>query len=158
MKQIRQYLSTYNLFETSSSTVHTRRREILSTRIYLILLITSTIILVFYTGLIERTKSGTILSPSQSIYEYLQRTYSNTLQCPCSNISVSYSNFTIHLNVTFHPVCSSDLVAEQWFTSLYLYGAGLAWWIRLQDFRKWGTSYFQSLQSFCLLTNSTVPM
>jgi hypothetical protein len=156
MIKVRQYLSSYNLFEIPSSTIHTQRREILTTRLYLALLITSSITMLFYTGLVVRTKTETVSFPSQSTYESLQSLYSDTLQCPCSNISMSYKNVTIYLNATFHPICLSDFVSEQWLTYFNYYGADGAWWLQLHDFRKWGILFFQLLQSFCSLANSTV--
>ena len=112
--------------------------------------------LLFYTSSLERIKIQTALSPSQLTYESLQSLYSDTLQCACSDVSMSYDNFTIHLNVSFHPVCASDFVSEKWFTYFNSYNTGFAWWLQIHDFREWGALFFQLLQSFCSLANSTV--
>jgi hypothetical protein len=156
MVRIRQYLSTYNLFETRSSTVHTQQRERVSTRLYFFVLISCTITLVFYNGLVERTKTETSLVPSQSTYEHLQSLYPDTLQCPCSNISMPYSTFTVHLNATFHPVCSSVFVSSQWLAYFNIYTGSYVWWIQQHDFRKWGILFFKLIQSLCSLAESAV--
>ena len=128
----------------------------MSTRLYFVLLITSSVTLVFYTGFVERTQTETSLVPSQSTYEHLQSLYPDTLQCPCSNISMSYSNFTIQINATFHPVCSSVFVSSGWLTYFNIYTGSNLWWIQSRDFRKFGNLFFKLIQSLCSLANLTV--
>ncbi|CAF1232058.1 unnamed protein product [Adineta ricciae] len=156
LSKIKQYLCTLNLFQRPSSTTETYPQEIISTRLYLILLISITIILVLYTGLIEQTKSKTISFPSQFTYEQLQRHYASTLQCPCSNISILYNNFVVNINVTYHPICSSGFITDKWINFFGLYVLNSAWWLQNIDFRAWGIIYFRLLQSLCSLADSTV--
>ena len=156
MSRIRQSLSTYNLFETLSSTAATQRRERLSTRLYLALMVGCLVIVVFYTGLVERTKTETIHNPSQSTYEYLLTLHTENLQCPCSNISVPYNNFTTRLSVRFHPVCTSDFVSSAWLTYINQFGRSATWWLQRQDFRKWGILFFDLIRSLCTLADATV--
>ena len=154
--RIRQYLSTYNIFVTPSSTVDTRRREVLSTRLYLVILIVCTIILVSYAGLAEQSKNQMVERPSQLTYEYLQSLDTDILQCPCSTISMPYASFMVHLNASVHPVCSSDFISPVWQTFINQYGKGSSLWLQLFDFRKWGILLFNLLGSLCSLSNETL--
>ena len=156
ISRIRQYFLAYNLFELPSSTGDTRRRELLSTRLYVVLLTVSTIILVCYAGLVEQSKSETVPRPSQATYEHLQSLDIDLLQCPCSSISMPYIDFIIHLNASIHPVCSSDFVSEVWRNFINQCHAGSVWWLHTADFRKWGIVLFNLLQSLCSLSNTTL--
>ena len=150
------YLSTFNLFLTESSTVLTRQRERISTYLYLILLITCITLVIFYAGFSEQTKTDTISVPSLSRYEHLQSIHSDTLQCPCSNTSLSYTNFILHLNATFHPFCSSEFVSSKWLDYFNANIQYRVWWLQKEDFRFWGVLYFKFLRTFCFLSTSTI--
>jgi hypothetical protein len=149
-------VSTCNLFETPASTIFTRRHELLSTRLYIVLLIICTVILVCYAGLVEQSKSKMLNRPSQLSYEYLQSLDTEILQCPCSNISMPYANFIVHLSASLHPVCSSDFVAGVWLNFINQYRRGASLWLQLFDFRKWGILLFDLLASLCSLSNMTI--
>lgn len=150
------YLSTFNLFQTESSTALTRQRERISTYLYLILLITCITLVISYAGFSEQTKSDTILVPSLSRYEHLQSIHSDTLQCPCSNTSLSYTNFILHLNATFHPFCSSEFISSKWLDYFNANARYRVWWLQKEDFRFWGVLFFKFLQTFCFVSKSTV--
>ena len=156
ISRIRQYLLTQNLFETRSSTPDTRRRELVSTRLYVLLLIVCTITLVCYAGLVEQSKSERVAGPSQSAYEDLQSLDTDILQCPCSSILMPYADFVVHLNASFHPVCTSDFVSDVWQNFINQYDGGAGVWVPLVDFRKWGILFFNLLRSLCSLSNTTV--
>jgi hypothetical protein len=114
------------------------------------------VVLVFYTGLVERTKTNTIHNPPPSTYEYLHSLDTEILECPCSNISVPYNNFTTRLNVSFHPVCTSDFISSQWLTYINQFGRVAAWWLQRRDFRKWGILFFDLIRSLCNLADAGV--
>ena len=156
ISRIRQYLVTYNVYETTSSKPDTRRRELVSTRLYVLLLIVCTITLVCYAGLVEQSKRKRSLVLSQSTFEYLQSLDTDILQCPCSSISMLYADFVVHLNASFHPVCASDFVSDVWHDFINQYEGGSAVWVQLVDFRKWGILLFNLLRSLCFLSNTTV--
>ena len=156
ISRIRQYVLTYNRFELPSSTADTRRRELLSTRLYVVLLTVCTIILLCYAGLVEQSKSETVHRPSQSTYEHLQSLDIDLLQCPCSSIAMPYADFIIYLNASLHPVCSSDFVSDVWRNFINQFRTGNVLWVQTADFRKWGIVLFNLLQSLCSLSNATV--
>ena len=155
-RKVRRYLSAYNLFESSTSTPETHRREILKTRLYLVLVITSSILLVLYTGLAEQTSTVTVQQPSQSTYEHLRSLHSDSLQCPCASVSIPHKAFTVHLEAVLHPICSSGFITDKWLTFFNIHGAYYTYWLQRIDFRKWGILFFNFLQLNCQLTNSTI--
>ena len=154
--KVQRYLSVYNLFQSSTSTPNTTRRELLKTRLYLGLVISSSIFLVCYTALSQETKIVTVPQPPQSTYERLRTRYSDTLQCPCGNVSIPNSNFTVHLEAILHPICSSGFITDEWLTYVNIYGVGMARWLQRNDFRKWGILFFTFLQSNCQLANLSI--
>ena len=84
------------------------RDQRLSTRVYLVLFIASIVIFVLSTSLIEMTVRVTVDKPSFTTYYHLQATYSNTLSCPCEEISIPYSSF-LSMKTTYHQVIVSLL-------------------------------------------------
>ena len=154
--KVQRYLTVYNLFQSSTSTPNTTGREILKTRLYLGLVISSSILLVCYTGLAQETKIVTVPQPSQSTYERLRTQYSDTLQCPCGNVSIPNKDFTVHLEAILHPICSSGFIDDRWLTYFNIYGAYAVYWLQRNDFRKWGILFFNFLQSDCQLANLSI--
>lgn len=154
--KFQQYISGINFFETYTSSVDTLRHERLSTRLYVVVLIICITILVFYTGLVERSETRTIFKPSQSVYDRLKAHYSDSLQCPCAKIAITRSEFIPYIDQVLHPVCSSDLVSTEWLT--YIKGRPSANQPTLwkTDFRRWSVLFFNTLASFCSVANSTV--
>ena len=61
----------------------------------------------------------TISPITQNRFEQLYMDHADTLSCPCSKTAIPHKNFTSS-NITFHPVCSSVFVSEQWIEALYL--------------------------------------
>jgi hypothetical protein len=114
-------------------------------------------VIVFYAGLIQHSESRILLTPSQSTYEELLTQYSDTLQCPCSSVSIVQQDFISHLNASLHPVCSSSLATKELEAHLrgnpfvapniYLVDA---------DFRRWGVLLFKTLTSLCSMANETL--
>lgn len=80
------------------------RDQILSTRIYLILLIVSILILALITVLTDVVVQVKVNKPSLDTYKYLEGKYSATLTCPCGYLTVPYSNF-LSMEVVYHQVC-----------------------------------------------------
>ena len=76
---------------------------VIASRIYLVLLSTSIVVLVLFTGLIESTTSVTVQSPSLEIYDKLQAQYSQLLSCPCEKIAIPYKNF-VSIDISYHQV------------------------------------------------------
>ncbi|CAF1434225.1 unnamed protein product [Adineta steineri] len=94
----------------------------------------------------------TISPITLSIFNELYREYNETLSCPCSTTMVPYKNF-VSQKFTFHPVCSSIFVSQQWIEALYLFNASK--YVPF-DFRTTASSQFKLLSSLCLLSQMTV--
>ena len=77
--------------------------QILSTRVYIILMITSICILLISVSLVQNTSSRMVSKPSIDTYERLQAAYSTTLVCRCQEIAVLYSTF-LSITPTYHQV------------------------------------------------------
>jgi hypothetical protein len=114
--------------------------------------ITALSVLVLYTSLTIVTETVTIKQPTVNVYTNLQTKYSQTLICPCTNISINYEQF-ISFHPTFHQVCSSDFVTTQWFNYFVIYNNVT---FIAQDFRNFGGSYFSTLLTFCNLSLETI--
>ena len=154
---IRKHVLEFNVYDNPTSTERTRPQERLNTRVYIALLVGSAVVIVFYAGLIQHSEKRILSSPSQSTFEKLFLQYSDTLQCPCSTVSIVQQDFISHLNVSLHPVCSSALGSEEWST--YLAGnpflsAGA--YLLEEDFRQWGLPLFKTLTSLCSMANETL--
>ncbi|CAF3327622.1 unnamed protein product [Rotaria sp. Silwood2] len=97
--------------------------------------------------------------PSLETYDKLFDQHSATIQCPCTQLSISYGKF---LNVSFilHQVCSSDLISPDWLNYLYLFHPSrIPYWTETdfsRDFRTIGMSYFQILSNFCSLAQINI--
>jgi hypothetical protein len=120
------------------------RRSCIATRLFIGCMAIALITLIIYTAQSAQIITKTIPSPSQVEYEALQGQYPNTLQCPCSVVSITYKEF-IEITPTYHQLCSSNLITPQWYRSL-LYPRLLRGDF---DFRLLSSSYFRTLHLFC---------
>ncbi|CAF3573537.1 unnamed protein product [Rotaria socialis] len=109
---------SFNLYHSQSIDSTTVHREILSTRLFIFLFGVSLNILTIYTSFTPQISVEKIQSPSVSDYERLQIQYSDTLQCQCQFISIPYAIFT-HIETSFHQVCSSNFISQEWIDSLF---------------------------------------
>lgn len=78
--------------------------QLLATRIYLMLLILSLVVVSIFTRFQLRTVQITFDSVSETYFELLHTHYSDTLSCPCSRITVAYDN-VVTISSKFHEVC-----------------------------------------------------
>ncbi|CAF1681728.1 unnamed protein product, partial [Adineta ricciae] len=107
-------------------------------------------VLLLFTSLETEIITTTAPNPSVATYTSLQKSYSNTLRCPCSNTAIPYEQF-LTLSPTLHQVCSSDFITNGWLTILqntYDYHA--------EDWRNRAYSQFQLLSNICGLAKDTV--
>ncbi|CAF4517777.1 unnamed protein product [Rotaria sp. Silwood2] len=157
LARVYQSLITMNLFKSTRTNNISQHTERIYKRFYVILMTASIVILLLCTSLNQRSKTETIKAPMNPFeFEQLYRFYSDNLNCPCTQLSISYSNFFSKIEVeSFHPVCSSDFVSSNWL--IYLgtqYGPPD--WTSNQDFRQWGAAYFRTLQTLCSVAKATV--
>ena len=151
--KLRNAVSTLNMFRSGSDQSHLVRRELLSTRLYLLLLYISTSIVIIYTAISVETTVQTIFMPSQAQYEKSMSLHYSSLQCPCKNISVKHKQF-MTINTSFHQVCSSDFVKDVWLD--YLFGNGDWYNYDISDLRVRGAAYFGLLSALCMISQKTI--
>ena len=117
-------LLTMNLFQKESSISRRENAQhlaVVSSRVYVVLLTLSVLILGLSNGLGDTTTSVTVPSPSLDTFERLQATYPTAVSCPCLRVAVPYRAF-LTVTASYHQVCSSAFVQTTWITSLYGYG------------------------------------
>ena len=151
---MKHFCSDLNIFPSvpPSTDAYELRTQRISTRLFLLLFTFSLIILISYTSLVRITKTFTVQSPTFEQYSQLYSQYSQTLTCPCTQISINYENF-IHIQYTLHQVCTSFFITDQW---LYYFNPPVLTNYFSDDFRWTGSYAFQALRMFCELTNTTI--
>lgn len=107
MDRIMKLFNELNLFKTieTDRLLEIRQDQIISTRLYIILWITSVILLSIYTGLTEKKIVITIDNPSLSTVRSYQLQDLNKFLCPCTKTSIPFQTFTT-FNFNFHQVNS----------------------------------------------------
>lgn len=147
-----------NLFQSEASwddPVH-RQYEIITTRIYLLFLMITVMILVVYTSITVQMLRFTKNNFSQSYFEDLASDprYSPTLDCPCQNISIPHNLF-ISISPHYHPFCSSDFIVHNslWIDLIY-HGSDLLNYP--YDYRRFIVPHFRLLFHLCTLANNTL--
>ncbi|UJR11653.1 hypothetical protein I4U23_015834 [Adineta vaga] len=157
--QLKRKIQEYNIFESELSWLNEQRRQkdIITTRIYFLLLLFHMIILITFTSLSIRTKFITIDYPTQSILNNLRldSRISSTLECSCQQITIPYSSF-ISIDPHFHQLCSSDFtnMNSNWTNVLYSYGIDDEH--PYDDYRLFALPHFRTLSSLCNLSKTTV--
>jgi hypothetical protein len=77
---------------------------IYATRIYVTVLTMAVIILSIYSSFTVYSNQITVQQPSLATFEKLHNAYSETLSCPCSQLSVPHKNMTKLITLQYHPV------------------------------------------------------
>ena len=151
--KIRNFLFNFNFFEDlDKQSEWDLRNQRLSTRLFIVAMIISLSILILYTSVSSVTQTLTINEPSIDIYVNLQNKYPKTLVCPCSSIANEHHQF-ISFQPTFHPVCQSDFITENWADYLSVKDYFHVSW---DDFRYTNSKFFQTIASFCQLSLETI--
>lgn len=94
-----------NFFKSADTDQSNERRyiQIVSTRLYIILLIVSVLILASYTGLSENRFTIRRHFASMDVVKQLQLQNFHEFSCPCSTMTIPFGTFT-SLYLTFHQV------------------------------------------------------
>ncbi|CAF1157256.1 unnamed protein product, partial [Didymodactylos carnosus] len=149
--RIKDISHTLNFFKDSEKkTPHDLRNQYISTRLFIVLFITSILILILYASLEQEVLTKRVQQPSFTDYTELNQYYKQTLVCPCSTISVLYEKF-ISFQPTYHQICHSDFVNEQWIKYSYLRQE-----TRGPFFDLLIAQLFQTLSTFCLLSKQII--
>lgn len=145
-----------NLFKSAKSVQpDDLKRQLWSTRLYILCLCMTVFILTGYNSIHQNTKTVTFNSPSMANVEHWQIDSSifYSLQCPCSHISSDYKEL-ITLVPTYHQICSSVYISSEWVNGVIELYNNMSF-IYFADFRA-SVSLFQVQQSLCTLATSTV--
>ena len=134
-----------NLFNDDTNDQHEKRNQILSTRLYLVIFFIILFLFVLYTSLSSETLIITKSEPTFEQYEDLYEDYSNRLQCPCENISISYKSF-LSTQPNYHSICSSQLLNDNWIE--FLSYENISYYYQL-DYRRMVSLEFQMLRGLC---------
>ena len=130
----------------------TSSEQILSTRLFLILISICLLILSIYSSLILVTNQITLDKFSLDDFERLEKLYPQTINVPCTELSIMNQKF-LNLSPIFHEVCSSPFVKTRWISSLFLPNATSH---NILDFRTYGFAHYRSLKLFCRIARQTV--
>ena len=156
---VKQRISQLNLFESRLSWNSDERRqtEIITTRLYVVLLSLCITIASIYTSSIFQTEVFTVKNPSKATFDEINKnpSWSPTLACPCQNLTIPYRRF-VQISPRFHQICSSDFVSSdhQWIKlfSPFLFDDTYPY----DGFRRFITPQFRALASLCTIANGTV--
>ena len=130
------------------------RQEHHSTRLYLVLLTSGMSVLILYYCLTQSTVALSIENPTVQTYEILwQSKEVSSLECPCTQVSVTYGKF-VQVNTSLHEICSSSFIEQPWIRSVF----GSGDWSNLtsNSFYGRGVLYFQGLHSMCYLFQENI--
>ncbi|CAF3099570.1 unnamed protein product [Rotaria sp. Silwood2] len=95
----------------------------------------------------------TVSSPSRIDFEHLSQLHMDTLNCRCSQIAISYSDF-IEIVPTFHQLCSSRIISPDWYSLLARFNSTAQ--VDTGQFEiGLGERYFQILAMICSLARNT---
>ncbi|CAF1600037.1 unnamed protein product, partial [Rotaria magnacalcarata] len=143
---VRCEIETYNLFKSGSNQTQIISHERYSTQVYLFLLSIGIFIIIISTISSKELVYQTIEKPTLETYNQLMQSYTSTLQCPCSGISICYSHF-MRVSTVFRQVCPSDFVSDAWLDFLF---SNIFWFVEERaDIRVLGSAYFNSLSALC---------
>lgn len=153
LRFLHQYLNDVNFFPSAESATnsHVLRTERLSTKTFVITFVSLVAILLVYISTITTTYTIVIKTPTLNQYHHLLTLNARTLICPCSEVSIGYSQF-INVTYTLHPICSSVYISEEW--RRYLVGDAPS--LKAADFRILGIHLFLGLESMCRLAEDTI--
>ena len=151
-------LRTFNLFRTNTLLdidPENIQNQLISTRLFLVLFITSLSILLLYISRIDVTRTVTIQSPTLSGYVSFYDQYGDKSVCPCTNITVNPDAFIL-LRPNFHEVCTSSFNNSLWAEAIYQSYISVTGGLYNRDFRFRSPHYFQILTSLCGLANGSI--
>ncbi|UJR20676.1 hypothetical protein I4U23_023797 [Adineta vaga] len=141
-----------NLFKTAESRIDPYELQTakITTRVYIITLLSSLLIIIIYLLLSSRVYTVTVLDPPREIFQTLYEKYPSTLRCPCTRIANAYELF-ISLSPIYHPICSSLYISEGWIISISSLNIVDSDYDEI-DFRVAGPTFFNSLTTLCSLS------
>jgi hypothetical protein len=153
----RHKVKTLNLFKMDL--IHVEH-GIISTRVYLIVLALSMVVLIVYSSSLTIPQQIVISNPNADQSEEVQRLYRSSASCPCRQVSMLRSTF-MSIDVRFHSFCSSAFVQDdgwlRYWPIRFLNGTiDRSLRFHPNDFRQKGFYFFKFMQLLCELAHSTI--
>jgi hypothetical protein len=133
------------------SPILTYSEQIRRTRLYFLLVFISVLIVFTYSSLSIVKHDVTLDNFSINDFERLEKLYPNTINVPCSEISISYNKF-LNFSPISHQVCSSSFIGNKWILSLFFSNASSH---NILDFRTFGFAQYRSLRLLCRIARQT---
>jgi hypothetical protein len=153
LSKIKDFAITLNSFkDPEKQSAHDLRNQRISTRLFIVLMIITLSVLVLYTSLTIITQTVTVKQPTAVGYTELQTKYSQTLVCPCTQMSIDYEQF-ISFDPIFHQICSSDFITKQWMNYFQIQNQYAPFTL---DLRNTAASYYSTLGAFCNVSLKTI--
>ncbi|UJR19443.1 hypothetical protein I4U23_022573 [Adineta vaga] len=155
--QFKTKIKNINLFEdVEKVNEEDIKNQKISTIIFLILFILSTIGFFLYASLTPITKTVIIKQPTLSDYKQLEQKYPNSLVCPCNSVSNVYNKFISSFTPTFTPICLSDFVIDSWLNYVNYRSFLERQYHYTWDFRHSAYAFFAIIRTLCLLASHTI--
>lgn len=145
LNRLKTKLIHLNLFKRYTGDPEITRREILSTRVFILFFLIALLIIVLFTSISLQINTVLIREPDLETYYHLYQSYWQALECPCSDISISYKKF-VQINISFHQICSSIFTSQGWLNLTYKRDLNRYW---RMDIRYSLNSMWQLISSFC---------
>ncbi|CAF3836042.1 unnamed protein product [Rotaria sp. Silwood1] len=141
------------MFSSGSTQINVIQHERTSTRLYILLLFISVIVIIINTVVPIVVVNKRLQLSSLIQYEKLISQYDSSFHCPCSTISIPYQKF-ITINVTYHQICSSDFIKDIWIQ--YLSNNNYSTISARTDIRVSIGALFQLLSELCQHSQTTI--
>lgn len=122
MVKAKQFVINLNIFRTDADDLNNVQLAIdqrLSTRLFLVSLVSILCVLVIYSFATLEIREETLLYPTESKINSLENIHSISLTCPCVNTTIPYNMFT-SLEPHYHQLCSSIFIDEPWFALIII--------------------------------------
>ncbi|CAF3229739.1 unnamed protein product [Rotaria sp. Silwood2] len=144
------FIRNYNLYDDDDELNWSD--QLLTTRVFIVTLSIALFMVLSVTAVIPQSRAITVDSPSVRDFENIANRYPNAFTCRCSQISFPYKQF-FSFNPRFHQVCSSDLISEEWVSSLFNVTTSNYYPL---DFRLMASAQFQVLSALCRIVRNIV--
>ena len=121
-------LHQLNLFPSDDPTTDNDqeiRNQIISTRLFILLLCLTFGILTVYASQVPVIKTVSIPNPTSEQYLHLYDSFRETLTCPCKTIGIPQHTF-LTVKPTFHQVCGSSFVDPHMDSWAFIYKASIS--------------------------------
>ena len=111
-------MRSFTLFESDDpNNAYSVRTNILTTRLYLVVLAISMITFSIFILATRETSTITVEHPTMIMFERLHVKYFDTLICPCTQLSIKIRQ-VLSMDPVYHQLCSSIFVSRSWIDHL----------------------------------------